>query len=102
MSKRSELVKRTDDEFRFRCGTGVGILREEVWVDGNNRIARYNLAFLVPHLTSRDNGRILGFDNAHDFHERHFMSEVSIVPFRGYRRTAERFYREVEAIRRQL
>jgi hypothetical protein len=63
-------------------------------------VVRYNLAFLLPHLFYPDNGRVLGFDNAHGVHERHFMGEVQVVEFENYESTANRFYVEVEAIRR--
>jgi hypothetical protein len=59
------LHKDTDYETAFWCAGGVGILREEVWVNAREEVVRYNLAFLLPHLFYRDNGRVIGFDNAH-------------------------------------
>lgn len=53
-----------------------------------------------PHVFSVDNGRVLGFDNAHGTHERHYMGEVTPVPFAGYLETMTLFYREAEALRR--
>jgi hypothetical protein len=101
MARRDRLCKITDYETRFLCAGGVGILREEVWSNAKGEAVKYNLAFLLPHLTRVDNGRILGFDNAHGVHERHFMGAVQAVEFKGYKATASRFYREVEAIRRR-
>jgi len=100
MSRRGRLRKDTDYETRFRCAGGIGILREEVWVNEKGDIVRYNLAFLLPHRFSADKGRVLGFDNAHGAHERHYMGEVKPVKFRGYLATAKRFYREAEVLRR--
>ena len=100
MGRRADLRKDTDYETRFRCAGGIGILREEVWVDGKGNVVRYNLALLLPHLSKVDNGRVLGFDNAHGIHERHFEGTACPVRFRGYLATAKRFYREAEAIRR--
>ncbi len=40
-------------------------MREAVWFDERDLVVRYNLAFLLPHLLGADNGRVLGFDNAH-------------------------------------
>jgi hypothetical protein len=100
MGRRSDLRKETDYETRFRCGGGIGILREEVWVNGKDEVVLYNLALLLPHLSRIDNGRVLGFDNAHGAHERHYLGETSPVPFKGYLATAKRFYREAEAIRK--
>lgn len=65
MAGRALLRKATDYETTFRCAGGIGILREEVWVDMREKVVRYNLAFIVPHMISMDHGRILGFDNAH-------------------------------------
>lgn len=100
MSGRKLLRKITDYETRFRCAGGLGILREEVWVDAKGRVALYNLAFLLPHLVKLDNGRVLGFDNAHGVHERHYLGQVHPVEFDGFPAIAERFYREAEKIRR--
>ena len=100
MGRPRDLRKVTDDEARFRCAGGIGILREEVWVNDEDEVVKYNLAFLLPHLSGVDNGRVLGFDNAHGVHERHFMGEAKPVPFKGYLATAKRFYREVGTIRR--
>lgn len=101
MGRRSRLQKITDYQTRFRCAGAIGMLHEEVWVDEDGKTARYNLAFLLPHLFSKDNGRILGHDNAHVEDERHWMGTVKRFDFKGYAATARRFYREVEAIRRK-
>src|ERR1700733_5551828 len=100
MGRTGRLHKDTDYETVFWCAGGVGILREEVWVNAEGEVVRYNLAFLLPHLFSRDNGRVLGFDNAHGVDERHFMGKVTEIEFDNYDSTSSRFYREVEAIRR--
>jgi hypothetical protein len=99
---RRSLRKETDYETRFRCAGGIGILREEVWVsDGAGEVVQYNLALLLPHLFQADNGRALGFDNAHGVHERHCMGRVRPFIFHGYLATAQRFYREAAALRRK-
>lgn len=100
MGRKPPLRKITDYETHFRCAGGIGILREEVWMDARGDVVRYNLAFLLPHLSPVDQGRILGIDNARGVHERHFMGEMELIEFKGYPATARRFYREAEAIRR--
>lgn len=99
MVRKSQTRKLTDYETRFRCAGGVGILREEVWVDAKNIVVQYNLAFILPHLLSQDNGRVLGYDNAHGYHERHFQGTSTKISFPGYPALAKRFYREAETIR---
>jgi hypothetical protein len=113
VGRRVRLRKDTDDENEFWCGGGVGIVREEVWVNAKGDVVRYNLAFLakgdvvrynlaflLPHLFGRDHGRVLGFDNAHGVHERHYMGKAEPVVFKDYPATAERFYKEVSELRR--
>jgi hypothetical protein len=100
VGRRVRLRKDTDDENEFWCGGGVGIVREEVWVNAKGDVVRYNLAFLLPHLFGHDHGRVLGFDNAHGVHERHYMGKAEPVVFKDYPATAERFYREVSEFRR--
>jgi hypothetical protein len=68
-------------------------------VNAENEVVKYNLAFLLPHVFARDNGRILGYDNAHGVHERHYQGAVEIARFKNYPSTAARFYREVAQIR---
>jgi hypothetical protein len=65
VSKGLRLRKDTDYETSFKCAGGIGLLREEVWVDKGGVVVRYNLAFLLPHRIGVDNGRILGYDKAH-------------------------------------
>jgi hypothetical protein len=100
VGKSSRRSKEADYETEFWCACGVGLLREEVWVDDKGVVVRYNLAFLLPHCMGSDNGRILGFDNAHGVHERHFMGEVTLVEFEDYPAMARSFYREAESLRR--
>ncbi len=99
--KRPKLRKITDYTTRLRCGGGIAVLREEVWVDSSGKVVQYNLALAAPHLSGVDNGRILGYDNAHGRHERHFMGDVTPAPFASYGVTARRFFREVEAWRKK-
>jgi hypothetical protein len=61
----------------------------------------------MPLLTSTrasvwvDNGRVLGYDNAHDYHHRHFMGEVTEVEFIGYDELVSKFEAEVHELWRQ-
>lgn len=93
-------TKDTDDEARFRCAGGIGILREETWVDTSGNVVRYNLAFLLPHRFQPDNGRVLGYDNAHGIHERHLRGVVKPYAYKNYAATVARFSREVRQLRR--
>jgi len=73
------------------------LLSYEVWgyeEEGRCVVTRYNLAYINHSMHQGDNGRVLGFDNAHDYHQRHYMGEVQAVEFISYEATLERFQQE--------
>jgi hypothetical protein len=72
-------VKVTDEIAAIRCIVGDGLIREEVWKDGDGRVVRYNLAFINFQLFAADNGRVLGYDNAHGQAHRHFAGTVEAI-----------------------
>jgi hypothetical protein len=78
---------------------GNGMLRREVWVDEKGRITRYNLAYINLQLFSGDNGRVIGFDNAHGYHHRHYYGKVEAVVFTSYEDTEILFEKEWVALR---
>jgi len=69
----------------------------EVWgyqERGKTVVTRYNLAYTNHSICHVDNGRVLGFDNAHDYHHRHYMGEVTSVDFISYESTLARFQQQ--------
>ena len=76
--------KVVDDSFTLSKKQGNGILRREVWVNKQGEVVRYNLAYINHEISQADNGRVVGYDNAHDFHHRHFMGKVSTVEFESF------------------
>ncbi len=73
--------KVVDESFTISRKRGNGLLRREVWVDREGRVVRYNLAYVNHAINSGDNGRVLGYDNAHGYHHRHYMGVVEEVKF---------------------
>jgi hypothetical protein len=65
---------------------------------GMTVVARYNLAYISHSICHVDNGRVLGFHNAHDYHHRHCMGEVEAVEFISYEASLETFQQEWLAI----
>jgi hypothetical protein len=99
MARRQELTKVVDETTRVRCNSGMGIIREEVWTGKDNRIAKYNLTFIHHRLSRMDNGRVLGYDNAHGVHERHCKGEITIHAFTTYEALVETFLEEVRVLK---
>lgn len=99
-TKSGDTTKVTDVEFHFRCLSGAeAIYREEVYVDSAGRVTKYNLAFIHFGVCQVDHGRVVGYDNAHAVHERHFMGEVETIEFTSYEETLKRFQAEVRHYR---
>lgn len=92
------------ERFELKPKSGGGLLSYEVWGykdRGRAVVTRYNLAYINAAIYSGDNGRVLGFDNAHGYHHRHFMGKVEAVDFESYEATLERFQMEWLAIVQQ-
>ena len=70
---------------------GDGVLRREVWVDERGRVTRYNLAYINPAICAADNGRVIGYDNAHGRHHRHCMGSVEAIRFTSFEDVENRF-----------
>jgi Family of unknown function (DUF6516) len=93
------------ERFELKPKSGGGLLNYEVWgykEKGKAIVTRYALAYINHAICKEDNGRVLGFDNAHDYHHRHYMGKVEAVEFESYEATLERFQREWTEIISQL
>ncbi len=90
----SKPQKVQDVATRLSKKRGNGILRREVWVDGKGKVVRYNLAYINHDIFQGDNGRVLGYDNAHGVHHRHYKGKVEAVEFQGFGNIEERFEAE--------
>ena len=97
---KSKLRKTIDDQTLVSCAIGTGLIREEVWTDELGEVARYNLAFINHFMTRDDNGRVLGYDNAHGEPHRHFYGAVEKIKPERYDVIFERFLDEVAVLRK--
>ncbi len=96
----SSLLKTEDVEYHFRCASGAKVIyREEVWEDETGKVVKYNLAFIHFGVCQQDHGRVVGYDNAHGHHERHYMGKSHEVGFVSYDVTLRKFQDEVRHYR---
>ena len=58
-------------------------------------MAKYSLAYVNPWIYAADNGRVLGYDNTHNYHHRHFMGKVEKIEFHSYEALVTRFESEL-------
>lgn len=104
MAKTPKETLLEQERFELRPKSGDGVLSYDVWgykVKGKAIVTRYNLAYINHAIYRGDNGRVLGFDNAHDYHHRHYMGVVEPVEYVSYETTLERFQTEWQEIIRK-
>ena len=92
-------IKVSDDTWSLATKNGNGVLRREIWEDELGRVVRYNLAYINHRIFQGDNGRVVGYDNAHGFHHRHFMGVVEPVEFKSFSDIEEQFQADWIAFR---
>lgn len=91
-----------DDSHTIAAKRGNGRLRREVWVDGQGKVTRYNLAYINHDLYAGDNGRVVGYDNAHGYHHRHYLGAVEPIDFVSFEDVEERFEQDWIALKGSL
>ena len=77
------------------------MLKEEVWQSQEGLVVKYSLAYVNSAVCGTDNGRVLGYDNSHGHHHRHFMGKQEPFEFTGYEALAAHFYGEVRVLWRK-
>jgi len=102
VTEKRRLRKVVDEESTVRCTIGIGLRREEAWQDDSGEVVRYNLAFINHFMSSKDNGRVLGYDNQHGYHHRHYMGQTSLVRYQGYDELIDRFLVELDKLRKGI
>lgn len=98
MSKKSRPIKTVSMEVYPLKGKRKGaVLKDEVWYEDGEVVA-YNLAYINLKLCRVDHGRVLGYDNSHGFHHRHFMGKVETIEYISYDDLLKRFIEEVHEL----
>jgi len=91
--------KIVDETHHISNKRGNGQLRREIWVDNKGHVIRYNLAYINHTLHKGDNGRVVGYDNQHGYHHRHYFGEVTAVDFVSFEETEDIFAEDWTALR---
>jgi len=89
------------ERFELKPNSGGGLLSYEVFghiENGGTVVTRYSLAYINHAIYQGDNGRVLGYDNAHGYHHRHYMGKIEVFAYVSYEATVERFQQEWVAI----
>lgn len=93
--------KVVDETFILKKPRRGAKLKEEVWQMSDGTVTKNSLAYINRFVCPVDNGRVLGYDNSHDYHHRHFMGSVEPIEFVSYEALAKRFHEEVRELWRK-
>ena len=97
MPKQYTEILLEQERFELKPKSGGGLLNYEVWgykLKGKLTVTRYAVTYINHAISQAYNGRVLGFDNAHGFHHRHYMGSIEPAEYVNYEATLERFQRE--------
>ena len=94
---KTKFKKVVSEQFPVNPKRGGGILKIEAWENEKGEIIKYSMAYINHLIFSDDNGRVLGYDNTHNFHHKHYFGEISEVSdFISYENLVDRFQNEIK------
>lgn len=97
INKKNKFKKIVSEQFPVSPKRGGGILKIEAWENPKGEVVKYSMAYINHLIFSDDNGRVIGYDNAHGFHHKHYLGEISeVVNFVSYQDLVDRFEEEIK------
>jgi hypothetical protein len=85
-----------DELFIVPYEKGGGIIKFEAW-EYENQIVKYNMVYINKSIFSHDNGRVMGYDNSHDFHHKHYFGQITeLDDFTNYQELVQRFKNDIK------
>ncbi len=95
--KRTRYLKVVDESYTIPQKKGGGAIKIEAWQDSSGKVVKYSIAYINHSLFQGDNGRVIGYDNAHDYHHKHYLGEISPVDdFTSYEDLVKQFEQEIK------
>lgn len=83
--------------FAIKEKQGGGLVKMEAWEDVQGNLVKYSLAYINPTICADDDGRVLGYDNAHYYHHRHYLGNIyPVEDFSTYEEIVSRFETELK------
>ncbi|NYH07634.1 toxin-antitoxin system TumE family protein [Pseudomonas moraviensis] len=90
--KKEPRLERFDDSFVIPDKKGNGQIRIQYLKNAETgQVITYSMAYINATICPVDNGRVIGYDNAHGEHHKHDMGVYVPVEFESLERTLELF-----------
>lgn len=85
-----------DEKFIVPKSNGGGLIKFEAW-EFEEKVVKYSMVYINKSLHPDDNGRVLGYDNAHDYHHKHYFGDIyELDNFISYQELVQRFRKELK------
>ena len=96
IKNRKKYIKVIDEKFIVSSAKGGGLIKFEAW-EYKKKIVKYNMAYINPNIFPNDNGRVVGYDNSHDYHHKHYFGDIyELDDFVDYQELVERFKNDIK------
>jgi len=94
--KKKIYIKIIDEKFIVPSDKGGGVIKFEAW-EYENQVVKYNMVYINVNIFPNDNGRVMGYDNSHDFHHKHYFGEIiELDNFTNYQNLVKRFQNDIK------
>jgi len=94
--KKKNYTKVIDEQFIVSTEKGGGVIKFEAW-EWDKKIVKYNMVYINKSIFPNDNGRVVGYDNSHNFHHKHYFGQITeLDDFIDYQELVGRFKKDVE------
>ncbi len=95
-SKKKNYIKVIDEQFIVPYDKGGGIIKFEAW-EYENKTVKYNMVYINKSLFPNDNGRVMGYDNSHNFHHKHYFGQITeLDDFVSYEELVQQFKDDIK------
>ena len=96
MSKKKQYSKVIDERFIVPLQNGGGMIKFEAW-EYKDKIVKYNMVYINREIFPNDNGRVMGYDNSHNFHHKHYFGKIyELDDFISYQELVQRFKNDIK------
>ena len=94
--KAKQYTKVIDEKYIVPDTLGGGLIKFEAW-ELEGIVVKYNMVYINQNFYPNDNGRVVGYDNAHGFHHKHYFGEiVELENFVSYEAQVRQFREEIK------
>ena len=94
--KKKTYLKVIDEKYIVPTVLGGGVIKFEAW-ECEEQIVKYNMAYINQNIFADDNGRVVGYDNAHDFHHKHYKGKImELNDFISYEDQVRKFREDIK------